>query len=77
MRFWSKNLGWTMSVLDTARNLTHPQPSTVDLEVELGIGDLEHLNASNASRSYELSDESKQIIQDAFPNDFEELGYDR
>ena len=45
--------------------------------LDLGIGDLEHLNASNASRSYELSDESKQIIQDAFPNDFEELGYDR
>ena len=45
--------------------------------LNLGVGDLGHFNASKSSGSYELTDESKQIIQDAFPNDFEELGYDR
>lgn len=43
----------------------------------LGVGDLEHLNASPPSRPYELTDESKQIIQNEFPDDFEELGYER
>ena len=45
--------------------------------LDLGLGNLEHLNASESSKSYELTDESKQIIQDSFPNDFEELGYGR
>lgn len=45
--------------------------------LDLGVGNLEHLNASESLKSYELTDESKQIIQDSFPNDFEELGYGR
>ena len=46
-------------------------------KLNLGVGDLGHLNASPSPKAYELTDESKQIIQDAFPDDFEQFGYER
>jgi hypothetical protein len=45
--------------------------------LDLGVGELGHLNKSTSRKSYELTDESKRIIQNTFPDDFEQFGYER
>lgn len=43
----------------------------------LSLGDVPHLNISRPKQEYVLDDQSKEIIQKEFPNDFEPFGYEK